>query len=196
MVYISSHIRGDKIMTKSNVKLPKTLDVKVTDAMIEKDIVAVKSKVKTVNNAIQSVLTKVMLRWHQSGDVGTACRFMNTLVLELDGTAVRNNAIKSWIEAYCGFNWVKGDDGKSLFTYNKKRSKVSYDDVVTAHQNMWSTFSKEPEYKPVISLDDINSLKKKWDRALEGLTKDAEKHKNDDIDMELYNIVSKYLMAK
>ena len=196
MVYISSHIRGDKIMTKSNVKLPKTLDVKLTDAMIEKDIIAVKSKVKTVNNAIQSVLTKVMLRWHQSGDVGTACRFMNTLVLELDGSAVRNNAIKSWIQAYCGFNWVKGDDGKSLFTYNKKRSKVSYDDVVTAHQNMWSTFTKEPEYKPVISLDDINALKKKWDRALEGSTKDAEKHKNDVIDMELYNIVSKYLMTK
>ena len=154
MVYISSHIRGDKIMTKSNVKLPKTLDVKVTDAMIEKDIVAVKSKVRTVNNAIQSVLTKVMLRWHQSGDVGTACRFMNTLVLELDGTAVRNNAIKSWIEAYCGFNWVKGDDGKSLFTYNKKRSKVSYDEVVTAHQNMWSTFTKEPDYKGM-NLDDV-----------------------------------------
>jgi hypothetical protein len=154
MVYISSHIRGDKIMTKSNVKLPKTLDVKLTDAMIEKDIVAVKSKVKTVNNAIQSVLTKVMLRWHQSGDVATACRFMNTLVLELDGTAVRNNAIKSWIQAYCGFNWVKGDDGKSLFTYNKKRSKVSYDEVVTAHQNMWSTFTKEPEYKGM-NLDDV-----------------------------------------
>ena len=183
-------------MAKINVKLPKTLDVKLTDAMIEKDIIAVKSKVKTVNNAIQSVLTKVMLRWHQSGDVGTACRFMNTLVLELDGSAVRNNAIKSWIQAYCGFNWVKGDDGKSLFTYNKKRSKVSYDDVVTAHQNMWSTFTKEPEYKPVISLDDINALKKKWDRALEGSTKDAEKHKNDDIDMELYNIVSRYLMTK
>ena len=141
-------------MTKSNVKLPKTLDVKLTDAMIEKDIVAVKSKVKTVNNAIQSVLTKVMLRWHQSGDVATACRFMNTLVLELDGTAVRNNAIKSWIQAYCGFNWVKGDDGKSLFTYNKKRSKVSYDEVVTAHQNMWSTFTKEPEYKGM-NLDDV-----------------------------------------
>jgi hypothetical protein len=154
MVCISSHIRGDKIMTKSNVKLPKTLDVKLTDAMIEKDIVAVKSKVKTVNNAIQSVLTKVMLRWHQSGDVATACRFMNTLVLELDGTAVRNNAIKSWIQAYCGFNWVKGDDGKSLFTYNKKRSKVSYDEVVTAHQNMWSTFTKEPEYKGM-NLDDV-----------------------------------------
>ena len=154
MVCISSHIRGDKIMTKSNVKLPKTLDVKLTDAMIEKDIIAVKSKVKTVNNAIQSVLTKVMLRWHQSGDVGTACRFMNTLVLELDGSAVRNNAIKSWIEAYCGFNWVKGDDGKSLFTYNKKRSKISYDDVVTAHQNMWSTFTKEPEYKGM-NLDEV-----------------------------------------
>jgi len=154
MVYISSHIRGDKIMTKSNVKLPKTLDVKVTDAMIEKDIVAVKSKVRTVNNAIQSILTKVMLRWHQSGDVGTACRFMNTLVLELDGTAVRNNAIKSWIEAYCGFNWVKDDNGKSLFTYNKKRSKVSYDDVVTAHQNMWSTFTKEAEYKGM-NLDEM-----------------------------------------
>ena len=62
-------------MTKSNVKLPKTLNVTVTDAMIEKDIIAVKSKVKTVNNAIQSVLTKVMLRWHQSNDVGTACNF-------------------------------------------------------------------------------------------------------------------------
>ena len=183
-------------MTKSNVKLPKTLDVTVTDEMIAKDIAVVKSKVKTVNNAIQSVLTKVMLRWNQSGDVGTACRFMNTLVLELDGSAVRTNAVKAWIEAYCGFQCVNGEDGKSLFTYNKKRSKVSYDDVVTAHQNMWSTFSKEPEYKPVLSLDDINGLKKKWDKALEGSTKDADKHKNDDIDMELYNIISKYLMTK
>jgi len=183
-------------MAKINVKLPKTLNVTVTDAMIEKDIIAVKSKVKTVNNAIQSVLTKVMLRWHQSGDVGTACRFANTIVLELKGSAVRCNAIIAWFEAYAGFQMVKDDDGKSLFTYNKKRSKVSYDDVVTAHQNMWSTFTKEPEYKPVISLDDINGIKKKWDRALEGSTKDAEKHKNDDIDMELYNIISRYLMTK
>ena len=154
MVYISSHIRGDKIMTKSNVKLPKTLDVKVTDELIEKRIKSVNSKVNSVNNEIQLTLTTIMLRWNQSGDVGTACRFMNTLVLGLDGTAVRNNAIKSWIEAYCGFNWVKGDDGKSLFTYNKKRSKVSYDDVVTAHQNMWSTFTKEAEYKGM-NLDEM-----------------------------------------
>ena len=141
-------------MTKSNVKLPKTLDVTVTDELIEKRIKSVNSKVKNVNNEIQLTLTTIMLRWHQSGDVGTACRFMNTLVIDLDGTAVRNNAIKSWIEAYCGFNWVKGDDGKSLFTYNKKRSKVSYDDVVTAHQNMWSTFTKEPDYKGM-NLDDV-----------------------------------------
>ena len=141
-------------MAKINVKLPKTLNVTVTDAMIEKDIIAVKSKVKTVNNAIQSVLTKVMLRWHQSGDVGTACRFANTIVLELKGSAVRCNAIIAWFEAYAGFQMVKDDDGKSLFTYNKKRSKVSYDDVVTAHQNMWSTFTKEPEYKGM-NLDEV-----------------------------------------
>ena len=77
-------------MAKITVKLPKTLNVTVTDAMLDKEILAVKSKVKTVNTAIQSLLTKVMLRWHQSNDVGTACRFMNTLVLELDGSAVRN----------------------------------------------------------------------------------------------------------
>ena len=141
-------------MTKSNVKLPKTLDVKVTDELIEKRIKSVNSKVNSVNNEIQLTLTTIMLRWNQSGDVGTACRFMNTLVLGLDGTAVRNNAIKSWIEAYCGFNLVKDDSGKSLFTYNKKRSKVSYDDVVTAHQNMWSTFTKEPDYKGM-NLDDV-----------------------------------------
>jgi|TARA_R100000482_G_C5065381_1_gene118993 hypothetical protein len=195
MQYLS-YYEEKKIMAKINVKLPKNLNVTVTDELIEKRIKSVNSKVKNVNNEIQLTLTTIMLRWHQSGDVATACRFMNTLVIDLDGTAVRSNAIKAWIQAYCGFNWVQGDDGKSLFTYNKKRSKVSYDDVVTAHQNMWSTFTKEPEYKPVISLDDINALKKKWDRALEGSTKDAEKHKNDDIDMELYNIISRYLMTK
>ena len=183
-------------MTKSNVKLPKTLDVKVTDELIEKRLKSVNSKVKNVNNEIQLTLTTIMLRWHQSGDVGTACRFMNTLVLELDGTAVRNNAIKSWIEAYCGFNWVKGDDGKSLFTYNKKRSKVSYDDVVTAHQNMWSTFTKEAEYKGVDSYKIANQAKAIMDKALQGAEKDSEKHKVDNIDMDFYKLINEYLMTK
>ena len=183
-------------MTKINVKLPKTLNVTVTDAMIEKDIIAVKSKVKTVNNAIQSVLTKVMLRWHQSNDVGTACRFMNTLVLELDGSAVRNNAIKSWIEAHCGFQWVKGDDGKSLFTYNKKQTKVSYDEVVKAHQNSWSTFTKESEYKGVDTLKIANQTKAIIEKALQGAEKDSEKHKVDNIDMDFYKLINEYLMTK
>ena len=183
-------------MTKSNVKLPKTLNVTVTDAMIEKDIIAVKSKVKTVNNAIQSVLTKVMLRWHQSNDVGTACRFMNTLVLELDGSAVRNNAIKAWIEAHCGFQWLKGDDGKSLFTYNKKQTKISYDDVVKAHQNTWSTFTKEAEYKGVDTLKIANQTKSIIEKALQGAEKDSEKHKVDNIDMDFYKLINEYLMTK
>ena len=155
-------------MTKSNVKLPKTLDVTVTDEMIVKDIAVVKSKVKTVNNAIQSVLTKVMLRWNQSGDVGTACRVMNTLVLELDGSAVRTNAVKAWVEAHCSFNWVKGEDGKSLFTYNKKQTKISYEDVVVAHQNTWSTFTAAREYVP-------SNLNDKIQQLINAATKRAEK---------------------
>ena len=161
-------------MTKSNVKLPKTLDVTVTDEMIAKDIAVVKSKVNTVNNAIQSVLTKVMLRWHQSGDVGTACRFMNTLVLELDGSAVRTNAVKAWVEAHCGFNWVKGEDGKSLFTYNKKQTKISYEDVVVAHQNTWSTFTAEKDYVPFNLNDKIQQL-------INSATKKAEKGNDADV---------------
>ncbi len=165
-------------MTKSNVKLPKSFDVTVTDAMIEKSIADAVSKVTTANNAIQKALTTVMLRWNQSGDVGTACRFMNAIVSGLDGTAVRNNAVKAWIEFHCGFTWVKGDDGNSLFTYNKKLTKISYEDVVVAHQSTWSTFTVEKDYVP-FNLNDkiqqlINSANKKVEKG-----NDA-----DDIDMD------------
>ena len=160
-------------MTKSNVKLPKSFDVTVTDAMIEKFIADAVSKVTTANNAIQKALTTVMLRWHQSGDVGTACRFMNAIVSGLDGTAVRNNAVKAWIEFHCGFNWVKGDEG-SLFTYNKKQTKISYDDVVVAHQNTWSTFTVEKDYVPFNLNDKIQQL-------INATTKKVEKGNDADV---------------
>ena len=78
-------------------------------------------------------------------------------------------AVKAHIEFHCGFQWVKGDDGKSLFTYNKKQTKISYDDVVVAHQNTWSTFTVEKDYVP-FNLNDkiqqlINSTNKKVEKG-------------------------------
>ena len=68
--------------------------------------------------------------------------------------------------------------------------------MVTAHQNNWSTFTKEAEYKGVDTLKIANQTKAIIEKALQGAEKDAEKHKVDNIDMDFYKLINEYLMTK
>ena len=148
-------------MTKSNVKLPKSFDVTVTDAMIEKFIAD--GKLYDIIRDFASFTNRIFYTTH-----------MNNIVSGLEGSAVRTNAVKAHIEFHCGFNWVKGEDGKSLFTYNKKQTKISYEDVVVAHQNTWSTFTAEKDYVPFNLNDKIQQL-------INSATKKAEKGNDADV---------------
>jgi len=154
------------------IKLPKFFNDKITDDAIDAQIKNVATKAKSLNDLVQKLLTTVMVQWHQSGDVQTCIRHMDN-VLDNLGTGVRNNAVKAWIEAFCGFSFVKDEDtGKQVMRYNSKNTKISMDDVINAHQNPWNEFKPEPEFVPfdfdVKLAQLVATAKKRMDKKLEG----------------------------
>ena len=83
-------------MTKSNVKLPKTLNVTVTDAMIEKDIIAVKSKVKTVNTTQNTNMINTTINKAKKNIVANKINNNSVYAVCRDNTGKKDLSIKCY----------------------------------------------------------------------------------------------------
>jgi len=114
-----------------------------TDQEIEKAIVSIETSSKRLREKIHKTGCSILRRWHETGDVRPAVKHMTALHAALGG-AVRTNAFKDWVIAYCAFEWdseagfVKGDS-----------NTIDRDSVRSAIQNPFWEFSPETEYKPV-----------------------------------------------
>lgn len=150
-------------MTKVNYSL------KMTDAQIVAAIPAIAKSTKTVQGNMHKLLVSILARWVETGDVRPAVKNINLLLAELDGTAIRTNAIKAWTEGFAGFVW---NTEEKVFVAGTTKAK-DVDVTEAAGAPFWQ-FSPEKAYQPFNLAAELAKIAKKAaDRAKKADERDA-----------------------
>ena len=142
-----------------------------TDADFAKDLLSLHKRIDTVQNDIHRHLYAIAFRWNETGDVRPAVKRVNAL---LDGMpkGVRANAIRAWIEAMLGFEYVEkaGDVAEHFRAGPVKGASLPMDTILNTR---WFDFTKEAPYKPMDFGAELAKLLKKAGERVNSTKGDA-----------------------
>jgi hypothetical protein len=159
--------KTDKTVAAKPINIAKL----VTDADFTADAALIHKRVDTVQNDIHRHLYAIAFRWNETGDVRPAVKRVNAL-LDAMPKGIRTNAIRAWVEAMLGFEFVEkaGDVAEHFKAGAVKGSALPMDTIINTR---WFDFTKEAPYKPLDFGAELAKLLKKAGERVNSTKGDA-----------------------